>query len=73
MSTEENNGILDGYVTREELASSLRKHVRTIDRWDQERIGPPKTMMGKTILYRVSSVRDWLASREQKQARATRG
>jgi hypothetical protein len=60
------SNILDGYVTRQQLADCLRKSERTIDRWEWLRIGPPRTVIGKTILYRTDSVRQWLAGRERR-------
>jgi predicted DNA-binding transcriptional regulator AlpA len=70
MSTSGNPAVLDGYITREELAGAINKSVRTIDRWDVHRVGPPRVVIGRTILYRVESVREWLQSREQRKGRA---
>jgi hypothetical protein len=33
--------IFDGHITRDELAQMLGRDVRTIERWEQERRGPP--------------------------------
>jgi predicted DNA-binding transcriptional regulator AlpA len=57
--------ILDGFLRREELAQQLGLSARTIDRWEALRIGPPRVCVGRTILYDVESVREWLRSREQ--------
>jgi len=66
--------VLDGYVNREALAAQLRKSVRTLDRWETRRIGPPRTVCGSLVLYNIESVRQWLASREQQHGkRTTRG
>ena len=60
--------ILDGFITREQLAAELGKSPRTIDRWEVRRIGPPRVIVGRTILYRVESVREWLRSCERRKA-----
>ena len=63
-------GLLDDYLTPDQLAEELDKSPRTIARWDSLRIGPPKTMVGKRPLYRREGVRDWLLRKEQAQTRA---
>jgi len=57
--------ILDGFITREQLAAEFGKSLRTIDRWEVRRIGPPRIIVGRTILYRVEAVRAWLQSCER--------
>ncbi len=57
--------VLEGFLRREELAKQLGRSPRTLDRWDALRIGPPRVHLGRTILYCVASVRDWLRSRAQ--------
>jgi DNA-binding transcriptional regulator YiaG len=52
------------YVTDDRLAEILNVSRRTVARWNAARIGPPKISIGKTILYDVSKLPDWLASRE---------
>jgi hypothetical protein len=59
--------LLDGYVSREELAKELGKALRTIDRWETRRIGPPRVVIGRMILYRREAIRDWLLSQEQQR------
>jgi phage terminase Nu1 subunit (DNA packaging protein) len=56
---------LEGYLSRHELAEQLGVSVRTIDRWDGLRKGPPRITVGRTILYGIDSVREWLHEREQ--------
>jgi predicted DNA-binding transcriptional regulator AlpA len=53
------------FLRREELAKELGCSARTIDRWQALREGPPRVRIGRTILYNVESVRNWLRSREQ--------
>ena len=52
------------YVTDRRLAKLLNITPRTLARWNASRIGPRKISVGKTILYDVEKLPDWLASRE---------
>ena len=56
--------ILAEFMTVEELAAELGRNKRTLDRWDALGIGPPRTRMGRTVLYRRSSVQKWLVAQE---------
>ena len=58
--------LLADYFTKTELAEELGYHERTLDRWHACRTGPPRTVIGRQILYRRSSVREWLAKRERR-------
>jgi DNA-binding transcriptional MerR regulator len=60
--------LLDGYVSKQELARQLGRSIRTIDRWETKRLGPPRVVVGRTVLYNIDSARKWLASREQGKA-----
>jgi hypothetical protein len=57
--------ILAEFLTREELAAELRRNPRTLDRWDVLGMGPPRTLIGRQILYRRVSVKKWLAAQER--------
>jgi predicted DNA-binding transcriptional regulator AlpA len=57
--------LLDGYLRREELAQQLGVSARTIDRWQMLRCGPPRVAIGRTILYNLDSVRQWLRANEE--------
>lgn len=59
--------ILDEYVSPAELAGELKICVRTLDRWDALREGPPRVKIGRRVLYRKSSVAAWLTAREAKK------
>lgn len=62
--------ILNGeYLTRAELAAELNLSERTLWRWDAARTGPPRTMLGRRVVYRRDGVREWLLGRETKQVR----
>ncbi len=52
------------YITKKRLADMLGKTERTLSRWEALRIGPPRISIGKTVLFDLSKLPDWLASRE---------
>jgi hypothetical protein len=57
--------ILSEFLTKEELAAELRRNPRTLDRWDVLVVGPPRTRVGRQVLYRRATVQKWLAAQEQ--------
>jgi hypothetical protein len=57
--------LLSEFLTKEKLAAELRRNVRTLDRWHSLGIGPPRTRIGRTVLYRRASVQKWLVAQEQ--------
>lgn len=59
--------LLDGWISRAELAEELMVKPDTLARWEARREGPPCMRIGRKVYYRQSSVRDWLLSREQSQ------
>ena len=61
---------IDDYISRDELARQLGKSVRTLDRWYTMRIGPPRTKVGKSVLYRKASVAKWLEQHEEPALRS---
>lgn len=60
--------ILSEFLTTEELAAELGRHKRTLDRWGALGTGPPRTRVGRKVLYRRTSVQKWLAAQEQSSA-----
>ena len=62
--------ILSEFLTKEELAAELRRNPRTLDRWDVLGVGPPRTHVGRQVLYRRASVERWLAAQEQRRRRS---
>jgi hypothetical protein len=60
--------ILSEFLTTEELAAELRRNPRTLDRWAVLGMGPPRTHVGRRVLYRRASVQKWLAAQEQSAA-----
>jgi hypothetical protein len=63
--------ILSEFLTKEELAVELRRNKRTLDRWEVLGMGPPRTLIGRQILYRRSSLLKWLAAQERRSALET--
>jgi hypothetical protein len=57
--------ILSEFLTKEELAAELRRNPRTLDRWDVLGVGPPRTRVGRQVLYRRATVQKWLVAQEQ--------
>lgn len=58
--------ILEGYVTRAELAREFDTCERTIARYENMPDGLPVTIIGGKRFYRRESVHAWLASRERR-------
>ena len=56
--------ILAEFLTRDQLASELRRSPRTLDRWEVLGMGPPRTLVGRQVLYRRASVQRWLDAQE---------
>jgi hypothetical protein len=64
ISYDHDQTLLNGCISREDLANELGRSVRTLDRWHQERLGPPRIKIGKLIVYRKTAVLDWLNNNE---------
>ena len=60
--------ILSEFFTKEELAPELRRNPRTLDRWEVLGMGPPRTHVGRKVLYRRASVQKWLVAQERSRA-----
>jgi predicted DNA-binding transcriptional regulator AlpA len=58
--------ILDDYYTREELAHTLGKGAKTLERWRSQEKGPPFITLGRNVLYPRDEVRKWLAGLKTK-------
>ena len=57
-------GILDDYLTPEQLIAELGISLVTLNRWRLQRKAPPVTKIGRKVLFKRSSVEAWAASRE---------
>jgi predicted DNA-binding transcriptional regulator AlpA len=56
--------ILSEFLTLEALAAELGRNKRTLDRWEALGTGPPRTRVGRRVLYRRASVQKWLLAQE---------
>jgi len=61
--------ILEGYCTPVQLAKELGITLRTLSRWEMERTGPPRTIVGRKVFYKIEAVRIWLDAPEKRWAR----
>lgn len=62
------SGLLDDWLSRDDLAAELNVSVDTLARWETRRIGPPCVRVGRRVLYRRGGVQDWLRSQEDRAA-----
>jgi excisionase family DNA binding protein len=58
--------ILEGYIDLDPLAEELGRHPRTIMRWTEQPNGLPFVRLGRRILFKRESVRDWISTHERK-------
>ena len=66
---ETNTGLLDGYMTPAEVAAQLGITPRTLERWHNQRVGPPRVRLGRKVLYRHQAVVEWITKNETVPAR----
>lgn len=66
-------GLLDDWMTRDELAAELKLSVDTLSRWETRRIGPPCVRVGRRVLYRRGAVQEWLRQQEARAVRSSSG
>jgi len=57
--------IFDGYIDEHEYCRQRGVSLRTAQRDRQLRQAPPYTLVGKRVMYRIESVRDWLLNQER--------
>ena len=68
-TTHNGDSVLAEYMTRDELAKQLDRCARTLDRWSSLNLGPPRTILGRRVLYRRQAVAEWLRAQEEKLPR----
>ena len=61
---ETSTSLLDGWMSRAELAAELGVCVDTLMRWDRRRYGPKCVKAGRKTLYKRSTVLAWLEAQE---------
>ena len=60
---------LPDYTDKAGIAELIGVSPRTLDRWWNERRGPPRVKLGHKVLYHRPSVLDWVKSQEQMPVR----
>ena len=50
-------------MSPEELAAALGIHPATLLRWHNQKIGPPRTKIGRTILYSIAQAESYLKAK----------
>jgi predicted DNA-binding transcriptional regulator AlpA len=53
-----------GLLTPRQLAKELGVSLRSLQRYHDARVGPPRVKLGKHVLYRRAAVNQWLARSE---------
>lgn len=66
LQPEDSAAILAEYVTRDEVLKALGRCLRTWLRMEENGDGPPRTVIGKTVLYRRSKFNEWLLRHEER-------
>ena len=54
------------YITSAELVDFLGVPERTLSRWAKSQIGPARTRIGRSVLYRRTTVLVWLDSQKKR-------
>ena len=71
--TRGNEGaLLQGWISRTDLAQELGVCEETLRRWADARRGPVFVKAGRKILYRRTAVLDWLEAQEVREPRRSR-
>jgi len=56
---------IPGYRLENNESQFLGKTPRTLKRWRQRRVGPPVTIIGRTVYYSILGTDDWLLRQER--------
>ena len=70
--TDKGNHLFADYLTLAEMAEAAGISERTLARWHNLRIGPPRTRVGRRIHYHIPTVRAWLAAQQEDVAKRGR-
>jgi hypothetical protein len=71
-STTGKDNLLAGFIPLTAVAKALGVSMRTMQRYNAQRIGPPCIRIGNTFICRIESVQTWLMSLEVTPARPRR-
>jgi DNA-binding transcriptional MerR regulator len=58
------NKLLEGYLTRLEVAEELNVTILTLVRWEEQQISPPITRIGRNVFYKRRSLEKWIENQE---------
>lgn len=61
------------YLTQAAMAEAIGVSERTLTRWHSLRVGPPRTVIGRKILYHIPIARAWIAAQEEEIVHRGRG
>jgi len=64
-STAGTAALLDGWLSRSQVAQEIGVSIDTLARWETRRIGPPCIRIGRKVFYRADAFREWLIARER--------
>ena len=64
--------LLADWISREQLTEELGLASDTLARWEARQLVPPCTRIGRKVLYRRTSVHDWISAQEQGHPAKTR-
>ena len=67
------NALFEDYLTLSEAAEAIGVSERTLTRWHHMRVGPPRTRVGRKVLYHIPAARAWIAAQEEEVAKRGRG
>ena len=71
-TTMPEGALLQGWISRSDLAQELGVCEETLRRWADARRGPAFVKAGRKILYRRTSVLEWLETQEVREPRRSR-
>jgi hypothetical protein len=67
------HAVLADFISENALAKQLDVGVRTLREWRRLGKGPPVTWIGRKLYFRITSIEEWLRSREKKAPRERAG
>jgi hypothetical protein len=64
-----------GWLSKSDLAKEFPGgpvSEKTLDRWHEQRVGPPRVKCGRRVLYSMTQVEQWLSERAERPLRSGR-
>ena len=53
------------FISEREFANLIGKSLRTVRRWQVERRGPNRTVLGRSVFYSKQAIQDFMQRQEQ--------